>query len=375
MVNKERVKKLFLDLALINGPSKQEREVADFVKSKLASLGLEVEEDDSGSKIGGSAGNVLAFARGNVPGAKAIFLSCHLDTIEPTAQLSPMIDGESIRSDGTTILGADDRAGIAAGIEGVQSLVEDGARHGDFQVLFSVSEEVGLCGAKFMDHSKIRAQLGYIFDTQKPVAGITISAPSHESMSVEITGKAAHAGIAPENGVSAIVAASRAIARMKLGRIDEETTANVGVISGGKARNIIPDQASVKAEARSRSEAKLVAQVEHMRRTFEEDAAAIGAEARVESQREYSSYRFSEADEVVKLAMRASRRIGIEPRFEEGGGGSDANIFNSAGISAVVVGVGFDNAHTSMECIGLDDLAKAAEFAESLIITAAEPEE
>ena len=374
MVNKERVKKLFLDLARINGPSKQEREVADFVKAKLTLLGLQVEEDDTGSRIGGSAGNVLAFARGNVPGAKAIFLSCHMDTIEPTAQLAPMVDDESIHSDGTTILGADDRAGMAAVIEGVQSLVEDSTAHGDVQVLFSVSEEVGLCGAKSMDHSKIRARIGYVFDTQKPVAGITIAAPSHENMSVEITGKAAHAGIAPEKGVNAIVAASRAIARMKLGRIDDETTANVGVISGGKARNIVPDQVSVSAEARSRNERKLVAQVEHMRRTFEEEAAAMGAEAKVDSVRGYSSYRFTEADEVVKVAMRASRRIGIEPYFEEGGGGSDANVFNSAGISAVVVGVGFDNAHTSMESIGLDDLAKAAEFAEALILAASEPE-
>jgi len=367
MINKDRVKNTFLELAAINSPSKQERGVADYVKAKLRALGFDVEEDDAGNKIGGNAGNIIAFKKGILPEAKSIFFCCHMDTVEATVKLKIVQDGDIIRSDGSTILGADDKAGIAAVIEGIQSIIESGSDHGDIQVLFDVSEENGLLGAKSLDHTKIKAKLGYVFDTGKPAAGITVSAPSHQSMTIEITGMAAHAGIAPEKGVSAIVAASNAISNMKLGRIDDETTANIGVISGGKARNIIPDQMIIKAEARSRSEEKLAAQVEHMKKTFEEEAAKIGAKAVVHVEKEYEAYRWTENDEVIQLAVAASKRIGIEPSFHEGGGGSDANVFNSAGIPSVVVGVGYDNPHGTTECISVDDLATAAEYAAALI--------
>lgn len=372
MADRQRVTDLFVKLAGISSPSRHERGVADLVKSKLQSLGFEVEEDDSGAKIDGDAGNIIAFKNGSVPHARRIFLCCHMDTVDATDNLHLNVEDGEIRTDGSTILGADDKAGIAAVIEGLESVIESGKPHGDIQVLFDVSEEVGLLGAKAMDHSKIRADMGYVFDTERPVAGITISAPSHESIFVTVTGKAAHAGIAPEKGVSAIVAASRAIAKMKLGRIDEETTTNVGVIEGGKARNIVPEKVVVKAEARSRAEHKLVEAVEHMRELFESEAEKIGARAEVVCSREYTSYRFSESDEVVKLAMAASRRIGIEPVFIEGGGGSDANVFNSAGIPTVVVGVGYEGAHSSSEHIAIDDLVKASEFASALVLTAAE---
>lgn len=375
MIDTQRVKQIFMDLLRINSPSKQEREVADYVKVRLQGLGFEVEEDNTGEEIGGNAGNVIAFRKGTVPGAKSIFLSCHMDTVEPTDKLNVIVDDTEIRSDGSTILGADDKAGIAAVIEAVTSITEEGASHGDIQILFDVSEEVGLQGARALDRSKIRAKIGFVFDTQKPVAGITVSAPSHENISVTITGKAAHAGIAPEQGVSAIVAASRAIAKMKLGRIDEETTANIGVIEGGKARNIVPDMVRIRAEARSRNNEKLAAQVAHMKRVFEEEASAIGARAEVRSEKEYSTFRFSKDDEVVKLAMAASRKIGIEPTFQDGGGGSDANVFNSAGIPAVVIGVGYDGAHSPSERIAIADLSKAAEYAAALIECAAEVRE
>ncbi len=374
MIDTESVKKTFLELVKLNSPSKQERAVADYLKGRLTELGMQVEEDDAGSKIDGNTGNIIAFKKGTIPDAKPIFLCCHMDTVEPTDKLNVIeADGE-IRSDGSTILGADDKAGIAAILEGLRSVFEDGRPHGDIQVIFNVSEEIGLLGAKALDPRAIRGQMGYVFDTQKPVAGITVSAPSHESMVIEIRGRAAHAGIAPEDGISAIVAASRAIAKMNLGRIDEETTANVGVIQGGKARNIIPDLVTIKAEARSRDESKLDAQVEHMKSLFEQEAAAMGAEAVVSGQREYSSYRFTDRDEVVKLAMRACRRIGIEPEFLEGGGGSDANVYNAAGVPCVVVGVGYEGAHSSSEHISVADLTKAAEFAAALIETAAESE-
>jgi tripeptide aminopeptidase len=337
-------------------------------------MGFVVEEDDAGEKIGGDTGNIIALKKGSAPSAKAIFLGGHIDTVEPTDKLNVIIDGDEVRSDGTTILGADDKAGLAAIIEGIESVLESGSAHGDIQVVFNVAEEIGLAGSRAMEHSKIKAGLGYIFDTQKPAGGITVSAPSHANLMVEIKGRAAHAGMAPEHGVSAISAASNAISKMKLGRIDSETTANVGVIEGGKARNIVPDLVTIKAEARSRDESKLDAQVEHMKSVFESEAAAMGASAVVTSQREYVAYRWSAEDEVVKLAVAACEELGIEPTFMEGGGGSDANIFNEAGIPCVVIGVGYDGAHSACEHISVNDLAASAAYAQALIETAARVE-
>ena len=371
MINEDRVKQLFLDLVQINSPSRHERGVADYVSAKLRSLGLEVEEDNAGSAFGGDTGNVIGFKKGTLPGARKIFLCCHMDTVEPTENIRLVVD-EEIRTDGSSILGADDKAGIAAVIEGIESVFESGAAHGDFHVLFDACEESGLNGARQLDVARIKDELGYVLDTQRPVGGITISAPSHETMTVEITGKAAHAGMAPEKGVSAIVAASRAIAKMKLGRIDEETTANIGVISGGKARNIVADHVTVTAEARSRNQEKLADQLEHMVSVFESEAAAMGAKAVVKSEREYNTYRWTESDEVVKLAAEAARRVGIEPSYQEGGGGSDANVFNYKGIPSVVIGVGYENAHSSSEYIRIDDLANAAQVAAAIILVAAE---
>ncbi|MCE5314085.1 MAG: M20/M25/M40 family metallo-hydrolase [Armatimonadota bacterium] len=375
MANKERVTKLFLDLLKINSPSKRERKVADFLKARLQSLGFDVCEDDAGEKIGGDAGNIIAFKKGTAPGAKSIFLGAHIDTIESTDKLNVVIEGDEVRSDGTTILGADDKAGIAAILEGIESVLDSGSSHGDIQVVFNVAEEIGLMGSRAMDISQINADFGYIFDTQKPAGGITVSAPSHANMFIDIKGRAAHAGMAPEHGISAILAASNAISKMKLGRIDFETTANIGVIEGGKARNIVPDHVEIKAEARSRDESKLLAQVEHMTAVFESEAEAIGANAVVRCDREYFSFKWTQDDEIVKLAVAACNKIGIEPTFMDGGGGSDANIFNAAGIACVVVGVGYDGAHSSSERISLNDLATAAAFVQAIIETAARAEE
>ena len=372
MINKERLKKIFIDLVQINSPSKKERLVADYVIDKLTSLGFDVEEDDAGEKIGGNAGNIIAFKKGSISNAKKIFFCSHMDTVEPTNGLNLVIDGDEIRTDGTTILGADDKAGIAAIFEGIESILERNIAHGDIQVIFDVSEEVGLLGAKEIDTSRIKTDMGYVFDTGLPVAGVTNSAPSHENIVVEIIGKAAHAGIEPEKGVSAIVAASKAIARMNLGRIDEETTSNIGRIEGGKARNIIPDYVIIKAEARSRNEEKLVAQVNHIKSIFEEEAAKLGAEVKFQSTREYSSFRWSVDDEIVKLAIAASNKIGLEPAFADGGGGSDANVFNSVGIPAVLIGLGYEGVHSSSERVKISNIAKAAELAAALIEVAAE---
>ncbi|MFQ3548990.1 MAG: M20/M25/M40 family metallo-hydrolase [Armatimonadota bacterium] len=372
MINKDRLLQLFYDLLNINSPSLKEREIADFVIEKLKNLGLEVTEDNVGSKIGGNTGNIFAFLPSNTQNGKSIFLGAHLDTVEPTSNLNIVTKDGVISSDGTSILGADDKAGLAVIIEAVESIIENNIPHSDIQLVFNVAEEIGLCGSKNMNKENLNADLGYIFDTQKPAGGITVSAPSHENLFIEIKGKAAHAGMAPESGISAILAASNAISKMKLGRIDSETTANVGVIEGGKARNIVPDLVKIKAEARSRNQDKLIAQSKHMKEIFESEASAIGAEAKVEIIREYDSYRWSENDDVIKLAVSACKKCNIEPHFMDGGGGSDANNFNSYGVPCVVIGLGYDNAHSSSENIAIDDLVKSCEYAHALILSAVE---
>ena len=372
MIDAERAKQTFLELVHINSPSRHERGVADYVKAKLVALGFEVEEDDAGTQIDGDAGNVIGFLKGNAAGGTPIFLSCHMDTVEPTDKLNVVFDGDVIKTDGSTILGADDKAGITAVLEGIGDVLERGVPRGDVQVMFSVCEEQGLRGARSLDHSKIRAKMGYVLDTERPVGGLTVSAPTHDRLLIEIHGKAAHAGIAPEKGVSAIVAASNAISRMKLGRIDDETTANIGKIEGGKARNIVPDLVTISAEARSRNNEKLDEQVKHMTTLFEQEAEKIGAKAVVTHTRQYSTYRWTAEDDVVKLGMAASRKMGKEPVFLEGGGGSDANVYNSVGIPALVIGTGYSGAHATTEETTVTELAESAGFVAALIECAAE---
>jgi len=361
-----------MEMLAINSPSKSERPMADFIEARLAEMGIPFEEDNVGERIGSDAGNIIGRIKGTKPGAIPILLSAHTDTVDSTEELHIVFENGVIRSDGSTILGADDKAGIAAILEGVRSVLESGEEHGDIELVFDPSEETGLDGIRELDAGRLSSRLAYVVDSQRPAAGITLSAPSHETITVVIEGRSAHAGMAPEEGVSAIVAASRAISKLKLGRIDFETTANVGTIHGGKAMNIVPDRVEIKAEARSRDEAKLAAQVAHMRSTFEAEAEAIGAKAVFTSATEYQCYRWGEDDPVVRLAARASNRIGIPPHFMDGGGGSDANVLNLRGIPSVVIGVGYDGAHGHSEHISVDDLCTSSEFVAALILEAAD---
>lgn len=368
MVNRERLLNLFLDLLRINSPSKSERAHADYLIRILGGMGWDVREDDNAAKIGGSAGNLFAFKEGQAADGFRLTLSAHLDTALPTEGLEPITgDDGVIRSGGSTILGADDKAGIAAIIEALRVVEEERIPFRGVQVIFDVAEEIGLFGAKLVPKEAIRGDFVYVLDTEKPVASVIVAGPSHENIKAVFKGKAAHAGIKPEAGVSAILAASKAIAAMKLGRIDFETTANIGVIEGGAARNIIPERAEVLGEARSRDETKLIAQREHMLQCIRQGAAEVGAAVETEVQREYNAFRWRSDDPIVRLAVSAGRSIGIEPELIEAGGGSDANIFNAAGVPTALIGVGYEAAHTSDETIALDDLVKCAEYIVALV--------
>jgi tripeptide aminopeptidase len=375
LIKSERLLDLFLNLVKINSPSLDERRVADFILPRFEAMGYEVREDAAAAEIGGNTGNLYAYRKGSSPNGVRITLSAHIDTVQPTDRLKPVISEDGIiKSDGTTILGADDKAGVAAIIEGLLAVEEESIPFNSIQVIFDVGEEIGLLGAKLVPKEAVLGDFVYVLDTEKPVASIVVAGPSHENIKAVFTGKASHAGMKPEAGVNAIVAASKAIAGMKIGRIDFETTANVGVIRGGVARNIVPDHVEVLAEARSRNEEKLVAQRQHMLEAFHQGAAEVGAAIELKVQREYNSFRWHEGDPIIRLAAAAAESIGITPELIEAGGGSDANIYNEIGIPTVLIGVGYESPHATSEEIAIADLTKCAEFVVALVRKSVEAE-
>lgn len=356
MVNEERLVQLFKELCLIDAPALQERESVAYVKRLLTDLGLEVWEDDAGSKIGGNANNLIAKLPTNISGAPSIFFSAHFDTVEPTAGLViEEIDGV-FYSASDTILGADDKGGMAPAIEMIRVLLETGAPHGDIFLLFSVAEEIGLRGAEVMKIEELGVDFGYVLDTGPPVGTFVTRTASHDKLDIRIVGKPAHAGKDPEKGVNAIVVAAHAIAGMKIGRIGPETTANLGVIQGGTATNVVCPEVHIRAEARSTSIEELDHQVDHMIMRFENAARELGAEVHIDHHRHYDAYEIDPAEPVVRLAQAASRALGFEPTLRTTLGGSDANAFNAKGVPSIVVATGMDKIHTHEEFVARKDL-------------------
>lgn len=370
-VNQERLVQTFVDLVRQNTPPRQEKAASDIGRAILEELGFECEYDDAGEKVGGTVGNLIAFKKGTLPDAPPIFFSAHFDTVEPTPGLEPVFDGDVIKSGGDTILGADDKCGMAPILEAMRILEEQSIPHGDIQLLLTICEEIGLVGAKHLDPRRIKAQFGYVLDAGPPVGSLVYSAPTQDIFEVWIHGKPAHAGAQPEDGVSAILVAARAIARMKLGRIDHETTANVGIIQGGTATNIIPSECYLKCEARSRNAAKLDKQREHMITCFEEEAAAAGITLEVKNEQAYLGYELGMGDPVLTIGMAAAERIGLEPLLRVTGGGADANVFNTNGVPTTVLGCGMQNIHRHDEYVHISDMVKSTQLVVSIVQTAA----
>jgi len=372
VVDRERIVAEFCELVRLKCSSRAEREVADAVKAKLAALGLAVDEDDVGGKIGGNCGNVFGYLAGKAPAAPTVMLSAHLDSVEPCAGIAPGVKDGVIASGGGTVLGADDKAGIVGILEALRVIRENKVPHGDIQIIFTVSEESGLNGSKNIDRTRLKADMGFILDSGGSPGRIINAAPGQNNINVVVRGKTAHAGVAPEEGINAIVVAGKAMAELRQGRIDFETTANVGTIAGGKATNIVPDYVEIACEARSRSLAKLDEQTKHMTDTFERVAVQNGAQAKITVKRAYDPYVLAEDAPVVALARRAAAGIGLNPALEATGGGSDANFFNAYGVPSAVLAVGMAKVHTTEEYIRVDDLVKTAELVAAIIRTAAE---
>lgn len=351
MINRDRLVSTFLELVRIDSPSGQEEEIARHLTAELRSLGLTVERD--------TTGNIIArLAEEGQP----ILLNAHVDTVQPGRGVKPVIEDGVIKSDGSTILGADDKSGVAVILEVLRVLVEQDLAHPPLEVALTVSEEKGLKGAKGLDLTRLRAQEGIVLDSGGEIGTIVISAPSQDKIRAVVHGKAAHAGVEPEKGINAILVAAEAIAAMPLGRIDEETTANLGRIQGGTATNIVPDQAEIEGEARSRDERKLEAQVQAMTEALKKAANRHGATVEIDVQRSYSTFKLSEEDGIVRRAVAAARTLGLTPALVPSGGGSDANIFNAAGITTINISAGMEKVHTKEEQVAVADMVKCAEF-------------
>jgi len=362
MINEERVLNEFLEMIQIRCSTLQEREIADLLKGKLAALGMDVTEDNVGEKLGGTAGNVYGYLPGNVQGVPRVLLSAHMDCVEPCSCIKPVIENGIIKSSGDTILGSDDKAGIVPILEALRVVKEQNLPHGDVQVVFTVAEEGGVNGSKNMDPALLKADLGFILDSSGAPGKIITMAPGQNKIKVVVHGKTAHAGLAPEEGINAIVLAGKALAEIKEGRIDEETTANVGIIKGGQATNIVPDRVEITCEARSRNTAKMEAQTKLMCETFEKIVTANGGKVDITVSKAYDPYVHAEDALVLAVAKEAAESVDIAPKFEGTGGGSDANFFNNYGVPSAVLGVGMSKVHTNEEFIKEQDLYKMSEF-------------
>jgi tripeptide aminopeptidase len=345
------------------------------VLAYLHGLGLVVDEDDVAPGIGGNAGNLLCRLEptDDAAGGTPIFLCAHLDTVPPTAPIVPVVEDGVVRNGAGTILGADDKSAVAAMLEATRRLVEESRPHAGLELLFTPKEEVGLVGAYAFDQTRLRATTGYVYDQAAAVGEIVLGAPSAVGIEAAFHGRAAHAGMYPEDGRSAIAAAARAIADMRLGRIDEETSANVGVITGGTARNIVPEHCSFRAEARSHDEQKLAELVREMTETMSFAATLEECEVETTINRSYRGYRFRQSDPVVRLAATALERSGHTPTYSLSGGGADANVFNERGLACVNLANGMTEIHTPDEHIAVADLDAMVDVTLALLDTARKP--
>ena len=371
MIDKERLKNLLIELIRIDSLSRKEHAIAMRLERELRELGAaEVWIDDAGEKVGGNVGNVIARFRGNAPNSAPILLSAHMDTVVPGEGVVPILEGTILHTDGRTVLGGDDKSGVAIICEVLRVIRERALPRSDIDVVFTICEEAGLLGAKCLDTTRLRARTGLVLDSDS-IGFLFTRAPAANRLEFEVEGLAAHAGVCPEKGISAIQIAARGIGQMRLGRIDEETTANIGIIQGGAAVNIVPPSVWLRGEARSHNEEKLERQTQHMRLCLEQAASAAALEingqryggkitARIE--RDYDRMAVPEGSRIVRLVHAAARNLGLELKNMATGGGCDANVLNTKGLEVANLSTGMREIHTVHEWLDLNDLYTSAQI-------------
>jgi len=369
LINQERLKSLLIELIKIDSLSRQEYHIAMRLKRELEDLGAKVWVDDAGKKAGGNVGNLIAHFSGTQRGVKPLLLSAHMDTVVPGTGITPILDGDILRTDGRTVLGGDDKSGIAIICEVLRVIREKRVPSGDVDIVFTICEEAGLIGAKHLDTGHLRAQTGLVLDSDSSGYLVT-KAPASNRVEFRVRGREAHAGVCPEKGVNAIKVAAEGIAQMKLGRIDQETTANIGIIEGGMAVNIVPNEVVLKGEARSHNDDKLALQTQHMLSCLEEAAARFNLDmegqtftASVEARinRSYERMDVPDSAPVVQLVIAAARNLNLELKLLATGGGCDANVLNQKGLMVANLSTGMREIHTVNEWLDLRDLYLSAQ--------------
>lgn len=375
-INRERLARIFVELCEIDSPSGRERQVCSYLTTLFERMGADlILEDDSAAATGSDCGNLLVRFFGSGPG-EPVFFNCHMDTVQPGVGIKVRRRDDIFSSAGETVLGGDDKSGIAVLIEAITAIKEQDASHAPVEFLFTTCEEVGLRGAKAFDPAMLHARMGYALDSAG-VARLVIGAPAANRFRVTVTGAAAHAGLHPEKGVNAIQVAARAVAGLRLGRLDSDSTANVGLVHGGSATNIVPEIAVVEGEVRSHQAEKLRGYTEEVKAAFEESARTTrelsGREdglplARFEIFQDYPVMRLSREEKVVARMARAAAALGQGMEYLVAGGGSDANIFNGRGLATAILATGMTNVHSTDETIALGDMVTTAELVASLLV-------
>jgi len=360
------VAELFLELVRVPSPSGEERVVADQVIEYLQALALPVDEDDVGTRINSTIGNLLCRIEPSGEGTP-LFFCAHLDTVPPEGPIEPVVEDGVVRNAGGTILGADNKAAVAAMLVATRRIVAENRPHGGIELLFTPKEEVGLRGAEAFDAERLHARLGYVYDHAGPIGEVILGAPYQVKLDASFRGRAAHSGMYPEEGRSAIAAAARAIADLRLGRLDEETTANVGEIHGGTARNIVPERCSFAAEARCHDERKLGELVQEMLETITFAAQVSDCDVETAVDPSARGYRFKRDDDAVRLAAAALERTGFQPTYGLSGGGADANVFNERGLQCLNLANGMTDIHTPDERIAVTDLDRMVDVTLALV--------
>ena len=366
-VNEERLLGLFLELAKINGPSTKEQLVADYLINALPELGFTLDFDEAYKHFDGEVGNLIAWHEGTDSSIPPLFFSTHMDTVLPTEGLKPVIKDDVIYSDGTTILGADDRAALAAYLEGIRAIIESGAPHGPIEFILTVNEQPGLVGATYMDYSKVKSKAGYIFDSSGDVGQIILKGPYSSRIWMEVEGNAAHIALNAEEGNSAFLIAAKGLLKMNLGTIDEETLANIGIINGGELTSIIPGSVTVAGEVRSFSKDKLELQLKHMEEAMQEVVTNSGGKLTVRIEKKYSGFDIPK-DHILSVTVeKAASNINVKPYLTKTLGGADTNVLNDNGLTCITLGNGFQNIHSFRECISVENLINTGRLTAELI--------
>lgn len=364
MINRRRLKSSFLELVCTESPSREEEKVAFYIKSRLEALLIATEMDGAGKRIGSKTGNLIA----RLPSSSSEFLllNAHMDTVVPGKGIRPLFREGTFTSVSQTILGADDKSGIAIILEALNVIKEKNFPHPNLEIVFTVAEEIGLLGAKNLDYNRLKSRWGIVVDSDKADA-VTTRAPGANRLRYVIHGLGSHAGVAPEKGISAVRLASQAISCMKLGRIDNETTANIGLIKGGCATNIVPDRCEFSGEVRSHSHKKLLRYTELIRNSVRQAIDSVPLREGLPSYeeeifQEYPGMYIPASHPLVRQIRRIGKKQGIAMKIHYGGGGSDANIFNKNGIETIILGTGMKNPHTLAESIRLEDMVRITEL-------------